>query len=749
MSNRKKSLKFNDMKRVKKELKETKKIMYRMQRKINKKVMQQKNYRTGKRMRLREGDGDLVIPSNGGPDQVIDNTNKTILGESGPIIDSTQSLPQVNVVTIQVPLNAQALIELSYSWAVYAVSRNVLVNQTVQIGTGGTTVGIHWFMAYVICYDLWNATKDNITIFSAAPLAYWELRAAIAPKVSKTNNGGFGYNFTSPDVFDDFLPGGVFPLAVDTTSLAWIVAEVGERYPVITAPIPVDDVDLQNSGPQVVQKIWTELKKAGANFDMIEPPQTTAFTYSTAAFCAGFDYSTVENRRWTLFSHESKINGWEHWLALLGLGFTTLNTSDRRGPNTFTDYYGPYPYNHRIIEGKTGRQVKQIIRFKNIYMEEFLAAVLGTLTVADVLQSNGMGNVFDNDVIVPTPNTISQLPESAMTMLSGVEFLMGNLQALFKAFSFTGWVAFANKICETCRVCGTGTLQVPTQEVLTMAYPNFFNEMRASMVPVKNKKNGWEFNTYPVLVVGGKTRGNIYENTTTGSLDIITTQLEIMYPNMTVNPYLFDPSTGTTISAFDPNSFTNSWVQGTVIDPSITQLSNLCNRLQGNVMMSTPMANFHAQNTVLYYTKLAKEAPPNVDGWSVYQLAKVLEISNRVPFSSQDVSYDLMNILPTSFMAIDTYQPIYSETSSLQYSGTQTTVKQILQTVLGYPHEVAGEGTETSIANVSMVAQHVGGGFVNFMKTLGQSLLPVLDNVPVVGGMLKGLGGRLIDSIPD
>jgi len=312
-------------------------------------------------------------------------------------------------------------------------------------------------------------------------------------------------------------------------------------------------------------------------------------------------------------------------------------------------------------------------------------------------------------------------------------------------------------------VCGTGTLEVPSESVLTMAYPNFFNEMRASMVPLQNQRKGWDYNTYSMLVCLGKTRGNVYENTLTGSLDIITSFLNVVYPNMIINPYLFENSVGSIIQIFDPADFTHSWIVGDDVDPAIQALSVVCNTLQGNVTMATCQSNFHDQHTVNYYTKLCN-IPENIkefildkDGKNLgssaplsnYQLAVVVEITNRVPFSPDAVSFDLMNILPVSFSSLSTYQPIYNETSGIEYDALLQTIPLIIQTMLTYVHQVSGEGTETGIGHVALIAQHMGGGFVNFIKMMGKSMLPALDQIPGVGRSLHNVGDDLLNMLSD
>jgi len=681
-------------------------------------------------------------------EEKLDNRIEQILGRSGTLIDQSQAMPQVNVVDNQVALNGPALAAVSWAWATYAVSKNVLVNNTSIVGEFDLVVGTHWFMALTVFYDLWLATKDVKTIIANAPLSYWELRSGLTPKVIQTNNGGYSYTFVSADAFDQFLVEsfgipGVFPLQINETSLAWVISFVGQLYNVVTTSPVIDEATIKMGGPNTCQVIWSEMETLGL-FKMIVEPDSTEFTESSAAFCAAYDFSTPQNMHWTLFCHEVKLFGYEQWLATLGLGMTILDDSVRRGPHTFSEFMGPFPYCHRILRNVTGREPRQVIRFKNVYLEDFLASILTTLVIADILESDAMG--------ATAPNTISQTQTTVLFSLSGLQFLLAMLQALFKAFAYAGWVGFANATNDSEYICATGTLQVPTQEVLSMAFPNYFNEMRASMIPLINEKKGSMFCTYVNLVCMGKTRGNIYENTLLGTLDALSSLLEVIYPSMTISLYSFGPSIGSVIQVFDPSDFTHSWIVGDDINAAIAALSAVFNLLQGNLTVSTIQGNFHSEITIVYYTKLCFLPLPVLDKmrkmrireceqakedqeiltsapFSPFSGVQLVEITNRVPFIPDCVSHDLMNILPITFTSLLTYQPIYNETSGLEFNGSLSVAQQTIITVSGYAHKVSGEGTEPEISQLSKMAQHRGGGFVNFMKTLGRSFLPLLGEV--------------------
>jgi hypothetical protein len=335
--------------------------------------------------------------------------------------------------------------------------------------------------------------------------------------------------------------------------------------------------------------------------------------------------------------------------------------------------------------------------------------------------------------------------KSRLLELSANQYTIGLLQGIMKSFAATSWVGCFNSVCDSCIELAAGTALVPSQECLTMAVPNFYNEMRASLVPKVNERNGWAFVTYPVLVCAGKTTANIYENDPGGTPTDLVSLLTAIYPNLNpLSVYVFGADTSGLPPYFDPLDITKSWVEGTEVNSAIIAVSSVHNQLQGNLLQSTPMANYHTEHTLDYYTAIMEEYPP-VQGFSQFQFSPVLEITNRVPFSANDVSHDLMNILPCTFMSSATYQSIYSECSSLDYSSGQTQVHNLLMTVTGYAHEVAGEGTETQVAHLSFIGQHEGGGFVNFMKKIGQSLLPVVGSV---ASSLLGGGDDSADEAP-
>jgi len=681
-----------------------------------------------KRGRRNSNEGKDFVPA-----QVIESQ---ILGDSSNVVNSTQTVPQINIVEVSVDLNVDALTKIGYAWSLYAISKDVLAGQTVVVN--GQQVGIMYMSAATIAFDLWAATKNNLTCFTSAPRAYWELRSALTPKIANNRRMAFSYSFTSAETFigvGGMYPLG-FPLVTENVSLSW-PSNVNIPQATMNTVVPtLDDNMLYDFGPAIVQKMWTLLKVAnGAPFVLEVMPDLTAFSKSTAAFSCCYDYSTPENQDWTLFSHELKINGWEEWLAVLGLGFGSSTSSNRRGPITFSEYKGPGSYMHRLYSGHVGRQSKQVIRYKNVYLESFLAAITGAVTVADTIATDQNGGVT-----MIQPNT------SRLLEVSAAQYTNGLLQGILKGFSSFNFVGAFQVTCDTCFITAAGTTQVPSQACLTMALPNFYNEMRASLVPKVNKRKGWEFVTYPILVTAGLTTANVYENDPAGDASNLKSILKVIYANMNegASTWVFGPDTSTLPEYFNAAATNVSWVEGTAYPDAITATSSVHNQLQGNLMMSTPMANFHTIHTLVYYTCILE--PVGADqGYSQYQNAKLRMITNRVPFSANDVSYDLMNVLPSSFMNPNEYRSIYSETSSLDYADEQTQTKNILMTVSGYAHVVAGEGTETTISHISFIAQSEGGGFVNLLKKAGRSLLPAIAD-----GLMPGSGdiaGDLLDAV--
>jgi hypothetical protein len=358
-------------------------------------------------------------------------------------------------------------------------------------------------------------------------------------------------------------------------------------------------------------------------------------------------------------------------------------------------------------------------------LESFFSTITGAVTVADSIltQVNGGDNII-------------QSIKSRMLEVSANQYTIGLLQGIMKSFAPTSWVGCFNSVCQSCIELAAGVTLVPTQDSLTMAIPNFYNEFRASLVPKENQRKGWTFVTYPTLVCAGKTTANVYENDPNGNPDELKTLLAHIYPNL--NPtsvYKFRADSSGLPEYFDPEDVNFSWVNGSEVVKAVLTVAAVHNQLQGNLLMSTPMANYHTEHTLAYYTVIMNEVPA-VQGYSQYHESKMLSITNRVPFSANDVSHDLMNVLPSTFMDGQTYQSIFAECSSLDYNSSQYEVENLLMTVSGYAHEVAGEGTETQIAHLSFIGQHEGGGFVNFMKKLGKSLLPIAGSVisSVIGG---------------
>jgi hypothetical protein len=472
-------------------------------------------------------------------------------------------------------------------------------------------------------------------------------------------------------------------------------------------------------GVQACQRVWTELDTRGHEGKMVVQPETTVFDKTTAAFVLarqiGGSGDLNELRRWTVFYHEVPVGGQFRWLAFLGLCNDTSNNI-RIGPHVYTDFAGAQHYAHRVNSGDVGLQPFVVLRIKTIYIEDFFNFTMSALTAGDLHMADVMGrNVVDQAV---------DMPNSPFASISPGTMAFGLFNQIMRRVSAISWIGFSSIPCDDCSVLA-GVLACPDSTVINSVYLTALNETIASLTPIKNKKNGWNFVTYPQMVtVGGFVTANIFENSGSGNPDDLSTQVLSYFPSFDtlLSSYTFG---GDSIGLPDYINFSDttlSWVLGEAIPLAIVAVSNVFNTLQGNLAISSPEANLHTLRTVIYYTRICEKEEDDENEYSNFQTAVINGISNRVPFDPNMVSVDLSGILPVTFAKRPVYQSIYSETSSVSYSSLPIGDGVLLTDVVSmggaeFAHPVAGGDYETNIVNENSICQHQGGGF-DFLKNL-------------------------------
>lgn len=641
---------------------------------------------------------------------------KEILGKTETLSTPTTGIPQRQVIELKNSLDSDKLIELAYVWSVFAASRNVLTNDTVPTDVG--QVGLLYMVACTIAYDLYYACTGTYSIFKTAPESYWELRAAITPKTTAR----VAYTWDLPNTFFEFVTN--VPLNLGFVSLSW-PSDPNTPQATMNTVIPVlTDEIVATEGVQACQRLWNELYNRGHLDKSVVQPEKTGYDFSTACFALRIPLDIVDNsemKNWSSFHHEYPISGPDRWVMALGL----CNDSQqiRVGPKVYNEFAGPQHYAHRVHNGSVGRLNYVVLRIKTIYIEDFFNLILSSAVAGDLQKSDLMGKDEVNQTV--------DMPTSPFLSMSPGTFVFGAFNQIMRRMGAISWVGFANPPCDDCNIIA-GVLTVPDSTVDNTVYPDCCNETIASMSPLKNTKDGWDYVVYPQLVTNGKlVTGNIYENTSSGDPNDLTSVIVSFFPSFSdgTSTYNFGGDLIGLPDYIDFGSVTSSLVLGSAIPPAIIAVSNLFNSLQGNIIVASPSANFHTLRSVLHYTRILSNDNFTEDDYSQYQKALVLKVCNRVPFDPNKCTNDMSRVLPVTFAPDTTYQSIFTEVSSVSYLNGDVLLSTIISTTGStYAHPVAGNESENTMIDESSIVQHQGGGF-GFLKDMIMPLTEILGEI--------------------
>jgi hypothetical protein len=261
------------------------------------------------------------------------------LGDVEFVTTLDQTIAQRSTIPIGVPVDLAAVINLGATWAAFFMSQYIgMTDEDTVVSTDIGTMGTLYVVAATIAADLVWAMQGQISIFAYAPEAYWELRAALNPKMA----GDLEYTWVFADTTNPGQVYGVggalvfYPLVVgDAFNLSWPTA-VGYPNTLLNSTIPaLTDELIQNIGPGIVTQFWATLalkttpegpvkeqeKRLESQFKLEPVGTPSEFDKSVAAFAYTTAINQGQNVQWSTAYHELKIPGSEWWLVFFRDGF--------------------------------------------------------------------------------------------------------------------------------------------------------------------------------------------------------------------------------------------------------------------------------------------------------------------------------------------------------------------------------------------------------------------------------------------
>jgi hypothetical protein len=638
-----------------------------------------------------------------------------------------EKMAQKRVIDINPRLDVRALTNLAYCFPLYAQANNILTDEMVFIGV--QQVGIYWAAAVSIAYDLWLAAGGYISVFGSAPQGYWEIRSAISP----TTDRGYKYKFLVEENFVGALsmyPGG-FPLVSEDVSLAWVTNSATSLFTLANVIPVLTDADIEDACG-VATDLWTAMATStGVESDfwkMSDEPKTSTYTDSSAAFMANAVLQQTNDpfKRYCLFRHENVVRSKEQWLAKLGLCIddTVSPVPGRLGYFSLTDFASVSNYMTRIIHGTVGKSAKTVIRPKYVMLEDIVNAVLSTTVEADLQKNNVVGTSGIN--MAAFPSVIKDVEEPA--------FLFGVIIGLVRKFQIRNLMGFDNSEGGMYPCTGSvwNTMGGSTIDIGL----NFINEMASSMAPLLQAFPGWIMERNAVLVTTGRFSLNIYNGVNPPIPGNLLTLIERLQPDTNPVAYAMLPTNVLNLPTFiDPLNYGFSLVRGTSISTAQEIYGGVLSALQGNVLIANTVGNSHDERTLLYYTRILKYLQEQEPLWTKYVSSTITSIVNVYDMENNQIMYDLTKPLCVTFGKEDDYCSLYNEHHAITMARGEL---QELSETITYAskvnaHPIAGTGYEGAINEISLVSQHMGGGFVSsildtFLPGVGSilgSILPI------------------------
>jgi hypothetical protein len=650
--------------------------------------------------------------------------------------DPSVGVSQRNVVKIVAPLSKPDFVKLAAVWPLFAV-KNSIPNDLMEIDQAPDWVGQIYLMYVGIAYDLYLASRNQVSMFTVMPRKYKELRDAFLPKAV----GGTSYEWlVAPTCYES---GGfintLLPF-VDFASLSWPVNIGGV---ITTGPLQrlydfnfdgavvIPDSDVFNLTPNIIQAIWTNLNKR-VDIDLIAPSVVTGYEGCCGLFSQSIDLSYIHNLGWIGSIIEEIVPNSQYWTRFLSLVIITDDPTTRTGIHIMNDYRGPHHYACHLekydYDEQLQKTVKTLYRPKTFSLEEIAVYLMTMLLEGDLY---ALGEEMD---LTPSNN----LQNSMFLSMSQSQFLRYILVLAFTRFTQEGWTTFAFETCDAQTTLVGGVNLTPYSDTYNMTIPRavaeYFGSIGVKISTYRSGKNGYRIVEIPQLAVYGNTLANVYQNQayqTTSTVPIaanLASLLEQMNPQSTPGSYTFSVTGDNSMpDAFNVDvtitltSISVSQVVGDSVVPALQQVGDSISAMKGFVTMSTNIANKDdVPFTVLYYTRIIEE-PVQFGNFSGIYTVAYTNLTNRVNFDQRIIGNHMGVPLPITCMPRSLHQIIYSEHSVSEVNNEMAFFLLTIRSALSFAHpkESTSDTTDLELLNKTNSFQSKGG---NFFKAVGEGL---------------------------
>jgi len=650
--------------------------------------------------------------------------------------DPSVGVSQRNVIRVQASLSRQDFIELAAVWPLFAV-KNSIANDLIETDFTTNNIGIIYLMFTGIAYDMYLATYNQVSMFSVMPRKYKELRDALLPKAV----GGTSFEWQSAPTC--FGSGGFINTLlpyVNFASLSWPVnvsgvittAPLQRLYDfAFDGPVVIQDSDVFNFCPNIIQGIWTNLNKR-VDIDLIAPSIPTGYENCCGPFSQCIDLSYMGNLGWIGSVIEEIVPNSQYWTRFLGLVPFSITPNTRTGIHIMNDYKGPHHYACHLekydYDEQLAKTVKTLYRPKPFSLEEIATYVLTMLLEGDLYSSD--------QVLSLTPTNASIM--SVFNNMSQSQFLRYIMILALTRFSQEGWTTFAFATCDAQTTLTAGVNLTPYSDTYNMPIPRaiaeFFGSIGVKISTFRSGKSGYRLVEIPQLAVYGNTLGNVYQNqayNTTSTVLIaadLTNLLEVMNSQAVPLNYAFtvvgDNTMPDALNVDITSTLTSisiSQVAGTSVANALQQVGDMFSSMKGFLTISTNIANKDdVPFTVLYYTRIIME-PQFFGKYSAIYTTKYTNLTNRVNFDQRIIGNHMGVPLPISCMPLALHQIIFSEFSVSEVNNDVPFFILTIRSALGFAHpkESTSDTSDLELLNKTNTAQSNGG---NFFKTVGEGL---------------------------
>jgi hypothetical protein len=641
--------------------------------------------------------------------------------------------PQVYIQDVPTQINLDQLALIAFKIVNSAYSRGILNTVIVNPSLPALPISAPYLCYLTICYDLYLAVINEISIFAEMPVWYWFLRNSITPREWKgkrnyffdmsgqpsASTWVFSLNPYSTSINDNLT--NAFGLAVPDGT------EDPDGYAVLFSGSSTGWTlsDLASIGSPLVGRMVTSMVMNQSEVQLVG--DSRQITPTVAAFSQCIGLGNTANSTTAVAISRDQVRGHHLWLSELqlvplssGIGIGNFFSRCHNGPVVFgyIIQYGIDPWqgvHFRIIP-------------KQISISSILLSILEMFLQADMI----------NGAVVPH-GVVNQVPSSLILGMGAADFVQYVFSFLVKRYSQYNTVYQGTALYNpySYLVGGSDQTYYPF-DAFGMSIPNTIVESLARLdcfeLPVSKKGNFVEVRL-PVLCGFSGTLFNANSLDVIGASTSVATALNLLYPNVTFGTYVFGAAI-TSKYPFTADGTTYSKFIGSIPSQVRQSVSSVMSFASQNFTTSPALASAESiTETEMYYTVICN---PIVD--TDFDNACTLtshSITNKWAFDPNAV-LSIVRILPIAIATRDEltdYTVISNETKSLD---VHTTIGEMaMLSDAGVNNIYSGINSEQNVDNIARIEQHKGGGFGLMLGRLAGTVLP-----GVITAFSQAFGGQ-------